>query len=362
MTKGYGVTMLKLNRVKQNWAHWLYIHHLDARFPMLPALEGNDFDKKYYQRPANEAGVDDILGAISGSPRTHIQFTPGHGATTMFRAALRRLNSQPIRRLHVAIDIAEHMKRGEEIGDILWENIHRDVFRQLVIRDWYTHLHGNKRQSFQLLFDYTGYATFSDYLDSTRARLADSVAGDREDREALLSFKYTPTILSLGTLFKILLGQLGVETVILFDVPRAIDTDGLLSLMGEIKAFDEQVRIKQDFPQAALSEVYFGTAPSLTSLRTTYHRDYYTVDVPPYNRAEVFSLLASHYGVQYGSQPAQSLITILSASYLDNVWSASKTLAEMMDDLKESLLTQLDCARDKVSFGMFQDPAPGPRK
>jgi len=351
-----------ISRIKQNWSHWLFIHHLDARFPALPALEGTDFEKKFYQRPANEAGVDDILNAIAGSPRTHIQFTPGHGVTTMFRAVIRRLNSQSIKRLHVAIEIANYLDGDDELGDVIWADIHRDLFRQLVFRDWYTHLHGTRKTTFQLLFDYSRFSSFSDYLDSTRLRLERSVAGDREDRDTLATFKYDSSITSLGALFNILLGQLGVETVLLFDVPRAASTDHLLSLMAEIKAFDEQVRVSAAFPQAALSEVYFGTAGSLKELKGTYHRDYYSLEVPPYNMAEVFSILTSHYGVQYGLQPAQSLITVLSTSYLDDVWSASKTLKQMMDDLKLSLLEHLDCPREELSFGMFQDPAQGARR
>jgi hypothetical protein len=346
-------------QANSNWEHWLYIHNLEPLFPQLPPLKGDDFERKFYQRPENEVGMNDILAAISGAAKTKIVFTPGHGSTTMFHAVLRRLNSQPTRRLHVPIDIAEYSGQDEEIGDVIWEDIHRNIFRQLMTSDSFTHLHGTRRTSFQLLFDQAGFSNFTDYFDSTRARLVRTNLGSDEEKKILASFKYPPRISSLGDLFHVLLIELGVETVLLFDVPRTADTQDLLSLMSEVKAFDEQVRRRAEFPNAALTEVYFGTSGSLRILEATYHRDYQTVEVPPYNRAEVFAILTKHYGVRYVTYPTQtqSLITILSASYLDDVWSSSKSLSEMMNDLKLALLNHLDCSRDRVSFGMFQDPA-----
>jgi hypothetical protein len=348
--------MLKRDRAKLNWTHWLHIHGLDTFFPKLPPLEGTDFDRKFYQRPDNEVGVGNISAAIYGASKTQIQFTPGHGATTMFRAVLRRLNSQPVRRLHIAIDGAEYLDGSKDLGDLIWKEIHRKVFLQLLASDWFTSLYGNKKQSFQLLFDYPAFTQFSDYLDSTRTKVLHAKAGDIVDKEVLASFKYRPDRSSLGDLFETLFLRLGVDTILLFDVPRIAPSDDLLSLMSEIKAFDEEIRRRKDYPAAAISEVYFGTAVSLQTLEATYHRDYHKVVVPPYNRAEVFKILTNHYGVQ--TFVRESVISILSASYLDNIWSASKSLDEMMEDLKQSLLGLLDCSRDKVSFGMFQDPVP----
>lgn len=355
--------MAKRDRAKDNWDHWLHIHRLDRRFPTLPPLEGADFDRKFYQRPDNEVeiGVSNIASAIDGASKTHIQFTPGHGATTMFRAVLRRLNNQPIRRLHVAIDIAEYLEAKKDIGDVIWEEIHRKVFFHLLVSDWYMAFYGNKKQLFQLLFDYTGFTQFSDYLDSCRTRIfSEEKPADRIDEEVLATFKYRPNRSSLGDLFETLFTRLGVNTILLFDVPRTASEDDLLSLMSEIKAFDEEIiRARTDYPAAAVSEVYFGTAVSLKRLEATYNRDYHKVVVPPYTRAEVFKILTNHYsGVQPVLVPTESVISILSASYLDNIWSATKSLNEMMEDLKKSLLNLLDCPRDKVSFGMFQDPVP----
>jgi hypothetical protein len=347
--------MAPKNRAKDNWAHWLHIHRLEAQFPELPRLTDSDFDRKFYQRPDNEVGVTNILAAISGAPRTLIQFTRGHGVTTMFRAVLRRLNSQPVRRLHVAIDIAEYLESEKDVGDVIWEEILWNVFRQLVSSNWYGQLYGMRQKSFQLVFDTTGYAQFTDYIDAMRVRLIRSKGGDRD---ALNSFRCQANLESLGTLFRTLLEKLGIETVLLFDVPHSASQDDLLSLMSEIKAFDEQVRAQGGYPPAAVTEVYFGTAASLRALEATYSRDYHRVEVPAYNPAEVFAILTNHYGVQHVMRPAESVISILSASYLDNVWSATKSLADMMQDLKGSLLKLLDCPRDKVSFGMFQDPTP----
>ena len=352
--------MAKANPTKQNWAHWLYIHHLATQFPELQPLDDNEFDRKFYQRPDNEVGIKDILSAAYGAPRTMVQFTPGHGGTTMFRAVLERLTSQQIRRLYVPIDVARYVDGTDEISDVIWADIHRNVFRQLVTRDWYPHLYAMTKQSFQLLFDSTGFTHFPDYLDSIQTRLLNSLPGDDEDRDTLRTFKYKPDLASLGSLFTTLFENLGVVTVLLFDIPRSAKPKHLLPLMGEIKAFDEQER-KSKFPPAALTEVYFGTASSLTTLKTTYHREYHVVSVPPYTPAEVFAILTRHYGVDYGSHTNQSLITVLSASYLDDVWSSSKSLAEMMRDLKQSLLKRLDCLRDRVSFGMFQDPVHSPK-
>jgi hypothetical protein len=351
--------MIDENLANSNWEHWLYIVNLEPHFPELPPLTGDDFERKFYQRPENEIGMNDILAAISGAAKTKIVFTPGHGATTMFQAVLRRLNSQPTRRLHVPIDVAKYLGEDEEIGDVLWEHIHRDIFRQLMTSDSFTHLHGTRRTSFQILFDQARFSNFIDYFNSTRARLLHAKPGSDEENKLLASFRYAPSISSLGDLFHVLLIELGVETVLLFDVPRTANTQALLSLMGEVKAFDEQVRIRAQFPKAALTEVYFGTSGTLGTLEATYHRDYQTVEVPPYNMAEGFAILTKHYGVRYVTYPiqTQSLITILSASYLDDVWSSSKSLSEMMRDLKLSLLNHLDCPRNKVSFGMFQDPA-----
>jgi len=356
--------MMNENLAKSNWEHWLYIVNLEQHFPELKPLTGDDFEQKFYQRPENDIGINDILAAISGAAKTKIVFTPGHGATTMFHAVLRRLNSQPTRRLHVPIDVAKYLGQDEEIGDVLWESIHRDIFRQLMTSDSFTLLHGTRRTSFQTLFDQAGYSDFIDYFYSTKLKLVRAKPGSEDEKKLLASFKYTPRISSLGDLFHVLLIELGVETVLLFEVPRTAKTQDLLSLMSEIKAFDEQVRVRAQFPKAALTEVYFGTAATLGTLEATYHRDYQTLEVPPYNMAEVFAILTKHYGIRYVTYPTQiqSLITILSASYLDRVWNSSKSLKEMMEDLKLSLLNHLDCPRNKVSFGMFQDPAPGGEK
>ena len=338
-------------RIAQNWAQWLHIHRLDADFPSLHPLMGQDFDHRFFERPVDEVGVTAVLTAALGAPRTQVEFAAGHGVTTMFRAVLRKLTSayESIRRVHVAIDLADY--NADKVCDEFWRDIRRAVFAELVGSNLYGGLYGARRQSFQMLFDRQGYATFDDYLTAAANSVHNSPRDPVRHSEALQSLRYDDNVASLGALFAYLFDELGVATVVLFDVASSASEDTLFALMGEVKSIDEQVRV----PPAAVSEVYFGSASSLSKLRGTYHRDYHRLVVPPYNPAELFAILAKHYG----SGAADSLIAILHASYVDAVWSSTKPIVTMMDDLRNSLLSRLDCPREHVSYGMFQDAPSG---
>jgi len=345
-------------RRAENWDHWLYIHHLDMDFPTLHPISDDEFEWKFFEREKRAVVVSSIVDAVLGSPRTQIQFAAGHGVTTTFNAVLRRLNDyEPIRRIPIPIDVARY--GADDLTEALWRDIREVIFRELVATNRYERLYGNRKQMFQTLFDTQGFTSFKDYIDSTKQALEGPARDPARLRSALDSFRYGDDMGAVGALLQVLFGNLAIETFLLFDIPSNAPVDTLLVLMSEIKKFDETVRAQPEFPPAAVSEAYFGTAASHDEIRATYARDYYRVPVPPYNRAEAFAILTNHYGNRDPNRRFDSVATILSASYLDDVWKASKSLAGMMEDLKASLLSHLDIPRDRVSYGMFQDPPRG---
>jgi hypothetical protein len=339
-------------QVDQNWDLWLHIHQLEREFPRLRPLSPGDFETVLYQRAEHEIGVNQVATAILGSPLTLAEFAPGHGITTMFRAVRTTLASafESSRRLQIAVDLANY--DADSLFETLWENIHQDIFRELVSNNWHARLYGQRRQAFQKLFDVTGYATFPDYINAMQR----SVDEDGVGLSTLKSFRYEASVESLVKLFSALFEQLAVETLFMVDIPSDADEETILPLMSEIKAFSDRVAFNKGFPPAAWSEAYFGTADALNTVQGTWERDYHRVVVPPYNPAELYAILTKHYR----SKRDDSLIAILSAYYLDDVWSASEPMTHIMDELRRSLRQRLDCPRDQVSYGMFQDP-PGQR-
>ena len=76
----------------------------------------------------------------------------------------------------------------------------------------------------------SGYAKFEDYLTGVNGSLQSSDSSRRQD--ALDSFRFGGNVADLSGLFANLYSEIGVPTVLLFDVPSEASEDTLLSLIS----------------------------------------------------------------------------------------------------------------------------------
>jgi len=337
---------------ESNLKRWLRTHMLPPHFPELRASDAKD---GLFLRDDGQE-VRRLLDAIQGSPRTLAIFPPGQGASTVLGEVLRIARSSTLRlpQLFIVVDpVACHMDDEGDFGAAMNRAIRTGLVEQLVHGYWENALYGDRRAR---LFDLLDLPD-SDALDEIRYGLQ-SGGAEAERAQARLTGMADRFEESLLSLVAELHRGLNLSTFLVMDFPHDCDDDVLRDAMREIKWFDENDK-PDDFPAAALTEVYLLSRRQADFITSMWQRDYNRAVFPPYNEAEVFAIMASHFQPKTAGKTVP-LGSVLSQDFVKRVWAEDKPLARMMAEMREEILKSLDVPLGRVQYQLRPVDQPRP--
>ena len=311
-----------------NLQYWKELVGLeDTDFPLLVEVTKDNVEKA--------AIVGTRMLAIENSIATNelvdIQVYPGWGATTLFRVLENRLAQEELTLLldfdfeESALDASLTVKEFQFLTK--WKLASRIVE---AMRE------RPRQQNYMyevLSFEDTGEIPWVVHLRRKRKKL-ESCRNSSE-----LFYKEFPFFskMQISECVNYFLANFQMRSVFLYLLPRRVDEDGLLGLVGLIKSEYDGKAIQS----AAMREVYICAPKIMRQIKEFYSRPYYDVIYTHYSAAEIYSMLVSLYRGDV-EKDFSSVNDVLDEEFIIRAYNKKKDLRKIMNQVKKTMEEALD--------------------
>ena len=297
----------------QYWKELVGLEETD--FPQLIEVDEDSIDKAAIV----STRMMEIDNAIATNRLVDIQVQAGWGATTLFRVLKDRLDKEELTLL-LDFDFEQNVLDGEMTSDQFqfmtkWKLASRiiDAMREKPRQRNYMYE--------VLSFDDNGQTPWNGYL-RRKKRALDACGDDPDKFYSEFPFFSKMNVYDCVNYF---LANFQIRSVFLYLLPKRVNEDGLLGLVGLVKnEYDGK-----DIQPAAMREVYICTPKTMRQLREFYDRPYFDIPYKRYSAAEIYSMLVSGY--RNDDRDFGSVNDVLDEEFINKAYNEKKSLRKIMD-------------------------------
>lgn len=335
----------KMSRAEINLRGWLREYRMDSHFPDLslapPLRIETEMDKVFLREDGGE--IASILARIRHAKRTLIRFTAGHGTSTFAQSVAKcgrdysngvYLFVEPFRKRNLLggdVDGREQPGAAHVLSEGLLDALLEKNFEDL--------LYNGRPLYFDIL-------NVSDSTDLNYYRNCKLVGDEPPDyREwfnstaSQLAPKFLATVERLHS-------EANMSTIVCFDLPHSADDDLIGEVVRSMKWVEENKRV--GYPGMALLEAYFVSHEVANAITSVWSADYQEITIEPYNRGEIFLILAKRYNpIQLGR--SVPLNTILNESFVSSAYGSGEPLVDILKKMRVLLQDACDRPRDQIT-------------
>ncbi len=270
--------------------------------------------------------MQEIENSIATNGLVDIQVHPGWGATTLFRVLKDRLNKEELTLL-LDFDFEKNKLDGTMTADEFrfltkWKLASRivEAMREKPRQQNYM---------YEVLdFEDIGETPWVAHLRRKKRKL-DDCSNNPELFYSEFPFFEKMAIADCVNYF---LANFQIRSVFLYLLPKKVDEDGLLGLVGLIKSeYDGK-----DIQPAAMREVYICTSKIMKQIKEFYTRPYYDVLYKRYSAAEIYSMLVSVYRGD-DERDFVSVNDVLDEEFINKSYSDKKDLKKIMSLVEKKM-------------------------